>query len=432
MRLPRPLNVALIGLVAAVCTIAFAPAAGAWQPPGGAVFNYPESSSAARWRIVDTVDAAIRHAHKGSRIMVSSFLMDAQRSADALIAAKRRGVAVQIVLDGNDGDTGQAKRIARVLNRDNKPRKKGVDKRGILLKWGRDGSFVRFCKGTCRGHGDGNNHTKFYLFSHTGTAKNVVMVSSSNLNKGGAGRGWNDMYIMRNRATLFRDYALIHGQMSLDRNFGRLNYRQFVAGNVTARFFPRPKGPDPVLRDLRQVRCHGANGGAGRNGRTAINISMFAWNNTRGMDIARRLVQLRHNGCYVSIVYGAPSAQVRDYLAASARAGGVKLWDSRTDRDDDGLFDLRVHHKYMLINGVYGGDHSSWRVHTGSQNWGRGTLRKGDENTINIVSRKAYRQYIANWDKMAAVSRQIGSPREAKIASTQPALRPLLFGTDAD
>ena len=136
---------------------------------------------------------------------------------------------------------------------------------------------------------------------------------------------------------------------------------------------------------------------------------MFAWNNDRGMQIAKRLVQLDSYGCDVSIIYGAPSAKVRDVLRASARNGGVKLWDSRFDRDGDGIFEIRVHHKYMLINGVYGGDRSSWRVHTGSQNWGRGTLRGGDENTLTIVSRAAYGQYMSNWSFTAKYgARRIG------------------------
>lgn len=392
------------------------------------MFNNPQGNHAARWRIVDAVDNAVRHSPRGSRILVAGYLMDSKPSADALLAARRRGVKVQIVIDGNDGRTGQTRRMARVLNRDNRPRAKGVYKSdGILRKWGRDRSFLHFCKGTCRGHGDGNTHTKFYAFTKSGRSRNVVMVSSSNLNKGGAGKGWNDMYVMRDRRALMRDYTLIHEQMAQDRSFGRKNYRQFVAGNVTARFFPRPKGPDPAVQDMKNIRCRGVNGGAGRGGRTALNVSMFGWNNDRGMAIARRLVRLDRLGCNVSIIYGAPSAQVRDFLAGSARRGGVKLWDSRIDRNEDGFFDLRVHQKYLLINGHYGRDHSAWRVHTGSQNWGKGTLRKGDENTINIVSRKAYAQYIRNWDHIASRSRRIGGPREAKVAATEPALRPFLL-----
>lgn len=404
---------ALLGAVAMIgSTVLVAPSASAWEPTGGAVFNNPTGNQAARWRIVDTIVRSIKNARPGSRLMFSTFLMDSRAGADALVAARRRGVQVQIVMDGDDARTGQARKIARAVNKDNRPRRTGVDKDGVPLRWGKDKSFVVFCEGSCRGPGGANLHAKFYAFSRTGSARDVVMVSSSNLNAGGAVRGWNDLYVMKDRPVLYKQYAKIHAEMAQDTSQDRDGYREQVAGAVTSRFYPRLKGTDPVLQDLAKVRCRGANGGAGRNGHTAINISMFAWNSDRGMKIARRLVELDRNGCDVSIVYGAPSAKIRDYLADSARRGGVKLWDSRYDRDEDGLFDLRVHHKYMLINGVYGGDRSAWRVHTGSQNWGKGTLRRGDDNTINIVGRGAYRQYIRDWDKVtqSIFTRRVGVP----------------------
>jgi phosphatidylserine/phosphatidylglycerophosphate/cardiolipin synthase-like enzyme len=385
-------------LALAVTLVTLAPAAGAWEPRGGATFNNPKGSSAARWKIVHAVDKAVRQARRGSRIMISTYLMDSGSSANALLGARRRGVRVQIVMDG-DVRTRHARRLARVFNRDNRPKLDGVDKKdGIPLKWGRDKSFVVFCDGACRG-GPSNNHSKFYVFTKTGTASNVSMVSSSNLNSGGAQRGWNDLYTIKNRLSVVKHYAVVHAEMAEDARRGR--YRQYVDGPFITRFYPKSTPGDPVIADMAKIRCHGARGGAGRGGRTAINVSMFAWNSTRGMATARRLVQLDRNGCDVSVIYGAPSRKVRDFLMASARRGGIKLWDSRFDRNDDGLFDLRVHHKYLLINGVYGGDKSSWRVHTGSQNWGRGTLRNGDENTLNVRSRPAYKQYMANWNQIA-------------------------------
>lgn len=417
---PRTAGALLAVTVAIVSVLVAAPANATYAPPSGAVFNNPEGNFAARWRIVQTVNTAIRHARKGSRVMIAEFLMDSKGAADALIKARRRGVEVQVVLDGDDAHTGQAKRIARVVNRDNRPHKKGVDKNGIPLKWGRDRSFLVWCKGSCRGPG-GNLHAKYYAFTHTGTAHNVVMISSSNLNAGGATRGWNDMYSMRERPKLIKTIEQVHAEMANDTPEGD-SFRQVREGHVLARFYPKRKGTDPVLLDLRKVRCHGASGGAGRNGRTAINIAMFAWNNTRGMAIARRILQLASHGCEVSIIYGAPSKQVRLYLSGAARAGRIKLWDSRYDRDGDGYYDLRVHSKYMLINGVYAGDHSAWEVHTGSQNWGRGTLRRGDDNTINITSRRAYAQYIRNWDTLVAHGRRIGGP--ASQTETVPNAKP--------
>jgi hypothetical protein len=179
------------------------------------------------------------------------------------------------------------------------------------------------------------------------------MVSSSNLNKGGATRGWNDLYVVKNNRNLYRDYSLIHDQMAADR---KAPFAQFFSGNYISRFFPKSSGGDPVLADLSKVRCRGALGGAGVNGRTLINVSMFAWNSDIGMDIANRLLRLDRDGCDVRVVYGAPSKLIREKLAASARRGGIKLWDSRYNSDWDEEFEVRTHEKYMLISGNYGGD----------------------------------------------------------------------------
>lgn len=404
----RLLSVLLAGVLGVVGLITVAPAAQAWEPAGGAQFNNPTSGKPNKWKIVHFVNTAVRHAPKGSTLMFSTFLMDSSESRNVLLAARKRGVHVQLVMDGNDARTHKARRLAAVFNRDNKPGKKGVGKDGVPLKWGKDESFVHFCKGTCRGRGAGNLHAKFYAFTQTGSAKNVVMVSSSNLNAGGAVRGWNDLYTIKNNAKMLAFYAKIHGQMAQDNPNLPNTLAQLTTGPYTARFYPIGGGrPDPVYQDVNKIRCHGAKGGAGEGGRTKINIAMFAWNSTRGMGLAKKMVALDRAGCDVRVVYGAPSRLVRDYLMNSARHGGIKLWDSRYDRDEDGLFDLRTHEKYMLINGVYGSNHSAWRVHTGSQNWGRGTLHNGDENTLTIASRAAYQQYLKNWAFVVAHSRVI-------------------------
>lgn len=375
-----------------------APSAMAFEPPGGAVFNNPAGGHDARWRIVRTVGNAIRNAKPGSTIMISTFLMDDKRSADSLIAARNRGVHVQIVMDGDDAFTGQGRRMAKAMNADN----------GKGSTWGEDDSYVVFCQGSCRG-GEHNDHAKFYLFTHTGTAHDVTMVSSSNLNKGGAFKGWNDMWIVKNRADVIGTYGRIHAEMAQDTSRDGDGFVQAADGQYLSRFYPKHAGSDPVLDDLQKVRCTGATGGAGRGGHTLINVAMFAWNNTRGMDIAKRLVALDKRGCDVKIIYGAPSKVIREYLSHSARNGVVKLWDSRFDRNGDGFYDIRVHHKFVLVNGAYGGDSSSWEVHMGSQNWGRGTLRGGDENTMNIASHDAYAQYLREWNHVKTyAARRIG------------------------
>jgi hypothetical protein len=245
-----------------------------------------------------------------------------------------------------------------------------------------------------------NNHSKFYLFSQTGTAGHVVMTSSSNLNREGAIRGWQDLYVVKGRPGMFGDFAGIHAEMAEDTSGDGDPFREFVRTPFTYRFFPTTGDRDPRLEDLSRVRCRGATGGAGRNGRTALNIAMFAWGGERGKLLAERLVELDNHGCDVSVIYGAPRKEVTDILKRSARRGGIKLWDSRFDHNRDGVVDVRVHQKYTLISGVYAGDTSSWRVHAGSLNW-QGALNRGDDFSINIARRAAYRQYLDNWRYIA-------------------------------
>ncbi|MDQ3615740.1 MAG: phospholipase D-like domain-containing protein [Actinomycetota bacterium] len=372
-----------------VAGILWAPAAAAVAD--GPIFNNPKGGTAAKFRLQTHVERAVRATPRGATVLISTYLMDRRQSADALINARNRGVRVQVVLD-NDIDTVQSRRLQRVLNRDN-------GNGGQL--WGPDDSFAIQCVGSCRGGGvEKNMHSKFYAFSRTGTSSNVVMVSSANLNRGGATLGWNDLFTMTGVSGMFAKYRQIHEEMARDRVDGDpyVVYRQ---GRFESQFFPKQnasRATDPTYQALSRVRCRGANGGAGRAGRTAINISMFYWGGERGLYLANRLLELNREGCIVSVIYGAPTNELAAKLRASAWNGGINLYDSRVDRNHNGVVDLRVHTKYMLINGNYGGDSSSWQVFTGSQNWVQGSLTGGDEVTLQVTSRPAYVRYMKNWN----------------------------------
>ncbi|HET6561111.1 MAG TPA: phospholipase D-like domain-containing protein [Marmoricola sp.] len=369
--------------------VALPSTAAAYEPPAGAVFNNPKGNRDAKYRIIQTVNRAVKGAPKGSRILMSMFLMDNKASVDLLLRARRRGVEVRMVIDGN-ARNGQTRRLAKGLNRDN--RKKV---RGKRVVGGPDGSFVVFCKGSCRDGGK-PNHTKFFTFTRTGRAKDVVMVSSSNLNKGSAVKGYNDLYVVKGRKQLRKDFARVHTEMAEDSSRDKDGFLEFDRGNLTARFYPKKSKGDPVMSDFNKIRCRGARGGAGRHGHTRIHISMFRWNSERGIRLAKKVVALDRHGCDVSVIYGAPGSTIVDILKRSARRGGVKLWDSRTFSPDRRVT-LRVHEKYLLISGRYGADRSAWRVHTGSANWGR-SLHAGDENTLNVAGKGAWRQYLRNWN----------------------------------
>lgn len=390
-------------VLAMVFTMGISPAS-AYEPPHGAVFNVPRpwGGTAAKYRIVRTVERAINKTRPVATdrhpvILISSFLFDRKQSADALINARNRHVSVRVILDG-DVDNRQERRLARVLNRDNVGRLSSNP-----ASWGRDGSYVKKCRGSCRG-GGGNMHSKFYAFSHTGTTRNVVMVSSSNLNKGGAVAGWNDLYIIKRRPRTFAEFTKIHQEMVDDVRAGA-DKVEFVDGPFTSRFFPMDnasKANDPTLDDLDHIRCKG-----GDWGRTQINISMFYWAGKRGTYLAQKLLGLARAGCRVSIIYGAPSKDIRLLLSKYARRHLINLYDSRKDLNGNGTYDVRTHGKYVLIKGRYRGDRHARVVMTGSQNWVGGSLSKGDEVTLNVKLASAYHKYVVNWGVIRKHSRRI-------------------------
>ncbi len=435
----------VVALALAVSTLAGTPAH-AYEPNTGALFNVPRpwGSKAEKFRLVKHVEKAIRKtpgptkAHPAPEILISTYLLDRKPSVDALVKACRRGVSIRVIMDA-DINNKNSRRLINVLNADNvkdddgdgkadRPPKAGPcgkalpGRRSVLkhpptlkelrasmkvptedsITWGGDRSYAKKCTGACRGKG-GNMHSKFYAFSKTGTARKVVIVSSSNLNKGGAVLGWNDMYTMKNRPVSYQGYRRIHREMTEDTRAGR-NRVEIVDGPFVSRFFPMVnagKKRDPALADLQEIRCNSS------FGKTKIYVSMFYWKGKRGNYLAARLLHLARQGCKVSIIYGAPSLEIAERLRGAAKRNLITLYDSRWDFNNNGLIDIRTHAKYVAVKGRIGSDRSAHKVMTGSPNWVAGSLSRGDENTLNIAKKKAYRQYLNNWTTIRKHSRKL-------------------------
>lgn len=439
-------------LLAVVLPLAFVVVpASAYAPPGGAVFNVPRpwGGTEANYRIVTTVEKAIRQTRKTRKVRrpvihISTYLLDRKPSVDALIAACRRGVSVRVILD-EDIDNRNSRRLITALNSDNVPdrNRDGRPDRGAhtgacnrplrggvsaprtsttandlftprqarrsvkvptddSVTWGRDRSYVKVCKGSCRGKG-GNMHSKFFLFTNTGRARNVVMVSSSNLNRGGAQLGWNDMFVVKGRKKLYAGFKSMHRAMTEDirATADKVEVRD---GPFVARFFPMrnaSKATDPTMQDLRRIRCSSA------LGRTQVHVSMFYWKGARGAYILDKLVSLARSGCQVRIIYGAPSIALAERMRNLARNHVIDLWDSRWDHNEDGFNEVRTHAKYVLVRGTVGSNRKARQVWTGSQNWVGGSLFRSDELTLNIATPGAYRSYLRNWTQIRNHSRRL-------------------------
>ncbi len=418
-----------------------APTASGYEPGGGATFNVPNpwGSTAENTRIVRTVEEAFRHVRRTPQdphpiILVTGFLFDRQLSATTLINACRRGVSVRVIIDravvarplrrlvtalnadnvrdrNRDGiadNDPRAGRCNRALPGDHgglRQRDPGVplmtprETRQSLrqptarqVTWGTDGSYVLRCSGSCRGAPDANMHSKIYAMSNSGTARNVVMVSSSNLNGGGAKLGWNDLVVMKNRPATFDFMVDIHRQMTAQRRAGR-ELLEIVDGPYTTRIFPiaGAKANDPLLKDLRQIKC------SSELGPTTLHIQQFWWNGHRGIYLWDKIRRLARDGCKVKIIIGAVDRRLGRKMRDARRAGLIEFWDSRIDTDDDGYVNTRTHMKSVAVRGTYGDNQRYRGVWTGTANWSNGSLTRGDENTVNIQSARLWRRYVQYW-----------------------------------
>lgn len=397
-------------------------------------------------------------------IHISTYFLDRRSASNELIAACKRGVSVRVILDSGIKDKPATDLIA-ALNADNDVNADGVPDKGASvgpcntklvppptetptpdpgarqaapddeplvdleglpeaidadamssqalqrsvsepderkITWGSDGSYVKRCYGSCRG-GGGAMHAKFFLFSASGSARDVSMVSSSNINIGGAVRGWNDLVTYTGRPALRQYFARMHREMTEDvRNNGQLE--QFTDGDTTVRFFPMrnaTKSTDPTLQDLNKIKCSSA------FGRTQVKVSMFYWAHTRGLYLADKVIALGRAGCSVQVIYGAPGKDVQNKLMAAAKRGTISLWDSRYKKLPAGDYQTRTHGKFFTVKGTYNGNSRAYLTVTGSQNWAGSSLSAGDEVTLNIAGASTHNAFVGNWGRIKSHSRRI-------------------------
>ncbi len=414
-----------------------------YEPSAAPTFNVPNpwGSPAQNTRIVRKVEKAFRHVRRTADdprpiILFTGFLFDRGTSASTLINACRRGVSVRVIIDravrarplrklvtalnadnvrdrNRDGvpDTDpRAGRCNRPLPSEQGGLRHGRRKQGIPLMtarevreslrqpngrsitWGRDGSYVVRCSGACRGGPNANMHSKMYVMSNSGTARHVIMVSSSNLNGGGAKLGWNDLVTIKNRPATFDFLVEVHRLMTAQKRAGR-KLLEIEDGPYTTRIFPVAggKASDPLLKDLRKIRC------SSELGRTTLHIQQFWWNGPRGNYLWDKIRRLARDGCKVKIIIGAVDRRLGKKMRAARRAGLIEFWDSRIDTDDDGYVNTRTHMKAVAVRGTYGDDRSYHGVWTGTANWTDGSLSWGDENTVNIRSARLWRKYVRYW-----------------------------------
>jgi phosphatidylserine/phosphatidylglycerophosphate/cardiolipin synthase-like enzyme len=362
-----------------------------YAPKPGVVFNTALGKRADRNAIFGKIIAAINHAPKKSRIRVMSWNIMSRTAVTALLRAQARGVKVRVLMDNTN--------LVDIPNPGFKRLKAGFKHGNQGRKMSRR-SYAKTCMASCRGD-RGAAHAKFYLFSKTGKAKDVVMSGSANLTVAGAVNQWNDLYTWTENRKLFNFAVRVYKEMWHDTPVEQ-QFVQFSTGKdllgFTPLFGPGGRTQDPIQNLLDRVTCTGAVK-SGRNGRTIIRAAPDVIRNKRGFAIATRLKELYAQGCDVRIAYTVMGVDVFKMLNQPTPRGLVPKRHLVQDFDGDGEFDNYFHLKALTINGVFDGNPTSHITLNGSSNWS-GYAAVSDEN-FGILARRQptlkYQRFIDYW-----------------------------------
>lgn len=361
---------------------------------GGSIINNPLGSNAARYSILNKIDAAVKHARRGSTIKIMSWNFMSDQGVKSLLAAQRRHVKIRLIMSASnmseDVPNPYFRRLRAGLNKGNKE---------MHLKPSRK-SHAKMCKLSCRGK-SGAAHAKFYLFSQTGTSHDVLMEGSANYTAAAANNQWNDIHTFVGQPKWYDFAEKIFDQMWLDKP-AKVQFRRLAGDSITMAFGPETSGfsptKDPWISLLSKVRCtHAVDGNA--NHHTVIRLAPDVIRGKRGMQVAQMLKALWNNYCDIHIGYTILGHDIYKYLTADTGRGPVPIEHLVQDSDHDGQFDNYFHLKVMTINGVVGDNKNAHVMINGSSNLS-GYSKVSDENMAifwrkNMV--KKYQRVIDHW-----------------------------------
>ncbi|MEW2573194.1 phospholipase D-like domain-containing protein [Streptomyces sp. NPDC047070] len=369
----------------------------------GPIFNDPlgttDQQYAIRARLIELTNSAL----PGSTIKVAVYHVWEAGVVDALVAAKNRGVRVQVLLDESsisDRPTNTAYgTLASGL---------GTDRT--------KGSYVSTCpeSKSCLGDpqfGQSIMHNKFWLFSAVKGATNVVVETTSNSTPSAHTRFFNDALLLPNNPTMYDAYADYFDTM-VAQDWESWNYRTVSNGLYKAYFFPRAgntRATDSVYSILNNVTCKYKDT-AGVTQSTKVRVAIFKI--TR-LAIAEKLVDLKKAGCSVSIVY-AESDSAKSSGGAKGTweklhtTGGPTVRCYNDDRDplNPGkklVTPYIIHSKYILVDGMYDGVKNKVSF-TGSGNYTGPALRENDESIVKVDDDAVHDMYKVHFDRVTKVA----------------------------
>lgn len=379
-------------LVAVTLTGAPAAASGTpdkYVPREGPAFNNPYGKQGDVRRLISQVNRTIDSVPRGGKIRISAWNVRSGNITNALIRAHRRKVSVQVVMDRANWNpvnpNVDAARLADALKQGNKDRPRSRK------------SFLRRCVSSCRGK-NGIPHSKFFLFNKVRVKKNqeiktvrwVTMYGSYNATELGATIQWNDLYTVKDDEARYEQFANIFDQMAKDKAIRNsyVGYDDGVIGNGFYPYFGSGITGDPIMDVLNTIACTGA---GTRTGITRIRIAQTAMYGDRGLALARKLAQLRRQGCNIRLVYAMFGGEVLRIM----RAAKIPLTHLAYDADEDGLYDRYVHMKSMAVSGNIAGNPTAKITWNGSANWTSVAL--ASDEVVGVVRKKWVTNRYMQW-----------------------------------
>ncbi|MEV4759208.1 phospholipase D-like domain-containing protein [Micromonospora sp. NPDC049559] len=370
-------------------------------PTTGAVFNNPLGTAAEQQAIQTRLVELIDGTPTGSRIRMAMFYAGDTPVPDALVRAKGRGVNVQVIFDYNDPAAAPYASLVTAL---------GTDLGAA--------SWILFCpqgRG-CIGNrtlGDVTslNHNKFFLFSSTLGATNVVVQSTANLYRGRDGlRGWNAALVLVGNTGIYNAYSGYFDDLKgrkVNNNYYDTGRAPVTSGNAKIHFYPRQESngqpyndpnEDTVMTALNNVACTGNTRVGTQDGtyRTIIRVNQTFISRTY---LASKLWDLDNQGCYVEVVerYDPSSSSevtsMKNLLrSTSSGYGGPVVRYYCKDPDP-----VWTHSKYLQIEGKYYGVPDRTITYVGSHNLSYNSLRQADETMLQLEDTAVFEAFRANF-----------------------------------
>ena len=372
------------------------------RPVGeGAYFSFPNTNStdqmAIRNRVLDTIRstnglycARIGDAEDGTPvyeprhgvIKITTWSYNDWGMTDALTAAKKRGVSVQVM-------------AARSINVQSRY-KPWMGKTGVRAALGYysgivpssllndEANWSHDCPGACRGSA-GTPHSKFFLFQDVGTAHlhDVVMQTSMNLTAFAYKGQWNQAKVVYDAAT-YADFVSVFNQMARQERGGYARFDHADTG-ISNIFFPKTGTEDPAMDflDPSAVDC---------TGRTPVRVINYAFYGPRGVRIANQLRGLWNNGCDVKVIYSLTSKSTLKVLRSRAGRGPIPVKQS-VIKNKRGVIKKYNHSKWVGV-----GD----RVMAGSGNWSEASYRDDEQFQQFYGSAPFFDAFDKTWNQSSS------------------------------